>query len=127
MKNNVDSEFNRIVIDTEIFDDRSDDQSQDRTQDRTQDQTQDQTQDRTKNRSDLEKIVAQARGAQKPILTTVQRTTTFTTWTTWTSRTIDSTNITSKVPQNKFAEPLPNYFRENHQWDIRTGFGNSDF
>ena len=123
MKSNVDSEFNRIVIDTEIFDDLPDDRSKDRSQDRSQDRTQDQT----KNRSDLEKIVPQARGAQKPILSTVHGTTTFTTWTTWTSRTIDSTSITSKVPQNKFAEPLPNYFRENHQWDIRTGFGNSDF
>ena len=98
MKSNVDSEFNRIVIDTEIFDDRPDDRSPDR--------------------SDSGKIVPQARGALKSILPTVQGTTRTTTFT---------TKITSKVPQNKLAEPLPNYFRENHQWDIRTRFKNSDF
>ena len=114
MKNNVDSEYDRIVIETEIFDDQNHDRSQDRAKDRSQ--------DRTKGRSDSEKIVPQARGAQQLLIPTIQGTTTFTTWTTWTTKTIDRTKITPKVPEHILTEPLPNYFRENHQWDIRTGF-----
>ena len=119
MKNNVDSEFDRIVIETEIFDDQNHDRSQDRAKDRSQ--------DRTKGRSDSEKIVPQARGAQQLLIPTIQGTTTFTTWTTWTTKTIDSTNIATKEFEQKLTEPLPTYFRENHQWDIRTRFGNPDF
>ena len=117
MKNNVDSEYDRIIIDTEIFDDRS------------QDRAKEWSNGRSGGRSDSEKVVPQARGAQKLILPTVQGTTTFTTWTTWTTKTktIGGTKISSKALEHILTEPLPNYFRENHQWDIRIRFGNSDF
>ena len=122
MKNNVDSEYDRIIIDTEIFDGRPADRSQDRGKDWSNGRSGDRLND-----LDSDKIVPQARGAKKLILPTVQGTTTFTTWTTWTTKTIDNTNIATKEFEQKLTEPLPTYFRENHQWDIRTSFRNSDF